>query len=286
MWILVVSAAFAQCEQASLEDLHLRLEAAEAAFADRDRDGVLEHSQAAEHMLPCVEEPFTAPDAARYHRVEGLRFYLAADEDQAQAYFAAARFAQPDYKLPTSLVPAGHPAQQLYDGADSFTTATEAVAAPMGGLTFDGRSSLDRPATRPTIVQVLNEGGGVVVTALLEPGDPMPIYEQAPAVVVVEPPPEEPTLSADIVEQPAPTKEKNSSRRAVLAMSGAGLAAGGAMFAASGWAYDQYSACGADDDACRTKYENLNHGLIIAGGVTSGLSLTTGVVGVALTGEF
>ena len=44
MWILVGSAVWAQCEQASLEDLHLRLEAAEAAFADRDREGVLEHS--------------------------------------------------------------------------------------------------------------------------------------------------------------------------------------------------------------------------------------------------
>ena len=239
-------------------------------------------------MLPCVEEPFTAPDAARYHRVEGLRFYLAADEDQARTYFAAARFAQPDYKLPTSLVPAGHPAQQLYDGADSFTTATEVVAAPLGGLTFDGRASLDRPATRPTIVQVLNEGGGVVVTALLEPGDPMPTYEEAPAEESkpVEPKPVEPTLSTEIVEQPAPPQPTNSSRRAVLALSGAGLAAGGALFAVSGWAYSQYDQCEDQDTACLTKYESLNHGLIIAGGVTTGLSLTTGVVGVALTGDF
>ncbi len=292
MWLLMSMTWAGDCEQATLEDVHLRLEAAEGAFADRDRDGVFQHSQAAVDLLPCIEEPFRAPDAARYHRVQGLRHYLAADEEGASAYFAAARFAQPDYKLPTSLVPSGHPAQQLYAGADSFAVATEAVAAPLGTVTFDGRSTLERPATRPTIVQVLDADGAVLLTDVLEPGEAMPSYETAPSVpdpepvaeAVIEP---EPSLGEEVASAEPPVERQAApGRKVALVASGAGLAASGGMFLASGYAYSRYYECPGSAVVCQSNWETLNHRLFIAGAAVGSVAVTTGVVGLAVTSEF
>ena len=299
MWMVLGMTWAGECEQTTLEDVHLRLEAAEGAFAARDRDGVLEHTQAAVDLLPCIEEPLTASDAARYHRVQGLRHYLAADEEGASAYFAAARFAQPDYKLPSSLVPMGHPAQQLYAGADSFAVATEAVAAPVGSVTFDGRTTLERPATRPTIVQILNAGGAVLLTDVLEPGEPMPGYEAvsspdpepepapAPESVVKSVPEPEPSLGEEVAtaEPPVVTKAGHPGRRGSLIASGVGLAASGGMFLASGYAYNRYYEC-EQGTVCQTNWETLNHRLFIAGAAVGSVALTTGVVGIAFTAEF
>lgn len=157
----------------------VHLDQAEAAFSALDEAAFDKEMDVAAIELPCLSRPLRPDQAARYHRLIGLRLYVRDEEDAARAAFAAARAVEPMGALPSALLPPGHAARAL---ADSATTPgrTESVLQPKdGALWFDGVPGTERPADRPTVIQLELEGA-VATSRYLAPGDAMPTYQPAP----------------------------------------------------------------------------------------------------------
>lgn len=159
----------------SRASLAMDLRRAELAYANLDAATFEKASSAVGEALPCLGEPIDPALAANIHRVFGLRAWLAEDADLTRLSFAAARRADPDYAFPDSLIGAEDPERGEYVHVPLGAVRTEHVRAPKRGeLRFDGTSTLDRPTTIPTIIQIVDEHGGPRQTAYLLPAAPMP----------------------------------------------------------------------------------------------------------------
>lgn len=169
--------AGACADKATIAELNRSMDKAETAYGSLDLDGFMGSSDLLRTDLPCLGEPMTRVVAERIHRIEGLRGYLDGDRRAASQSFAAARALNPDYSFPDTLVPAGYPEFELYNALDLTLGSTSKVDPMIDGyVLLDGKVGNDRPTDWPTIVQVINEDGDVVVTKYVRPGEPMPSY--------------------------------------------------------------------------------------------------------------
>ena len=169
--------AGACADQSSIAELNRSMDKAEAAYGGLDLDGFMASSDLLRTDLPCLGEPMTRVVAERIHRIEGLRGYLDGDRRAASQSFAAARALDPEYSFPDTLVPPGYPEFELYNALDLTLGSTTKVDPMIDGyVLLDGKVGNDRPTDWPTIVQVINEDGEVVVTKYVRPGEPMPSY--------------------------------------------------------------------------------------------------------------
>ena len=152
----------------------MALDATEARFAARDKEGVLKGATESASIVPCLREEINAATAARYHRAQGLSAYLAKDTEGARLWFAASRQVQPKYNLPETLAPADHPLQQLYLSASAPVDEQRVPSPSQGRLRFDGNTTTQRPLKRPTVFQYVNNVGQIQISQVLHPGDPVP----------------------------------------------------------------------------------------------------------------
>lgn len=177
-----VSAAQAACDRrVDVAAWAGHLADAERAYAALDVDAYGRAMDEAVIELPCLAGPVDPALAARWHRLQGLRLFLAKQRPRAVAAFGAARALDPGYTFAEDLVPAGHPIRVDYGAMDLASLRNERVGEPLSGeLRFDGMPGVLRPADRPTVVQVLGPDGVVASTAWIEPADPMPAYVARP----------------------------------------------------------------------------------------------------------
>lgn len=189
-WLVLVSPmaqAGPPCSAAMTRaDLQGALQRAESAFGALDVETFMGAMDDAIFTVPCVREVLAPPEIARLHRLQGIRQFVANQEDRAVQSFAAARAADPSYQLPVWLVPEGHAIRDLYGRMPLENGGRSREPAPLqGSLRFDGVEGRERPTSWSTVVQVLDGDGGVVATEYLYPGDAMPAY----AALVEVPPP-------------------------------------------------------------------------------------------------
>lgn len=155
------------------------LEAAEQAFSSLDEDAFDRHMDEAAIDLPCLSAPLSPEQAARYHRLVGLRLYVRDDEESARLAFAAARAIEPMGVLPSALLPPGHEARELADRASTAGEVESVLVPKHGELWFDGTPGTDRPVDRPTVVQV-QIGDAIEASRYVAPGEALPPYTAAP----------------------------------------------------------------------------------------------------------
>lgn len=193
---LIAAPAQAACDAlVPVADLRATVKTAESAFARVDVDRFLAASSRLEVQVPCLGEPAPPDLVAAVHRITGLRAFVGRNNERAQLAFASARAVAPDYRFPETMLPPGHPALADYV-ALAPTGATEPVPPPaQGELRFDGQPGFERPAERPTLVQLLDPGEAVVETAYLWPGVGMLLYDTAAVAV---------SVPAAALEAPAP----------------------------------------------------------------------------------
>lgn len=207
--------AFGACpEPVSLAAVAGELDRAEAAFLAADVEGFHGGVDRAVLSLPCLGEVLAPAVAARLHRARGLDQYVRGDAVSARSSFAAARAVAPELGL-SSLLPEGHEALVLFAEADSAGATVRLDPPAEGSLWFDGTSSLDRPADRPTVVQVVARTGALSATRYALPGDPVPAY---PVAVVV------PT------DPPGAPERRRGGRAAWLVVSGVGAATSAVLY--------------------------------------------------------
>ncbi|MCB9763429.1 MAG: hypothetical protein H6739_26920 [Alphaproteobacteria bacterium] len=179
MMIGVASAGAESCAgDRSAEDISALVDQAEQSFGDFDVEGFGEALDEASLVLPCLAEPLPPALAARYHRAQGLRQFVAESEDRAARSFAAARTIEPEYSFPETLLPKGHAVRQLYVAVPLENGETETLPHPKEGeLLLDGTAGDARPMSWPVILQHVDDAGAVQVTAYLYPEDALPPYE-------------------------------------------------------------------------------------------------------------
>ncbi len=182
--LLFTVALAAPCERPTTSsDLALRLEEAEAAYAQLRPEAFSEALRAGREELPCLTEAVPRPLVARLHRAEGLDAFLAREPSRAAQAFAAARVVEPNHRFPDSMVPAQHPIRMHYAALDLSPASYEELAEPAGGhLMLDARDSLKRPTAWPTLFQLVDDEGSVLATAYLWPDDTTPPYTEQEAV--------------------------------------------------------------------------------------------------------
>ena len=162
---------------ASQADLQGALQRAETAFSALDVETFTRSMDDAIFLVPCLAEPVDVAQIARLHRLQGIRQFVANEEERAVQSFAAARATEPDYQLPLWLVPDGSALRDLYGRMPVENGTKVPVPAPVSGtIRFDGVPGLERPTSWSSFVQVLDANGRVVATAYLFPGDAMPAY--------------------------------------------------------------------------------------------------------------
>lgn len=185
-WLLAMAMAGECPEPVATTELEARLLAAEAAFHELDAQGFHREVDQAALELPCVADPVGPTLAARYHGVIGVRQLISRERERARLSLAAARGADPNFDFGEGFLPDGHIGFSLFQ---EVTPPADQVVIPEPDgveLRFDGTPRPDRSESHPTIVQVLDGSGSVVLTGYLRPGDPLPAYPRR----VPEPEPE------------------------------------------------------------------------------------------------
>ena len=176
--ILAVSTGRAEtaCQQpTAARDLLAQVEIAEQS-AGRDAQRFGGASEAIEAQLPCVERIVNPQLAARLHRVEGLRAFVAGDRQRAIGAFAAAQRIEPDFRFPEAVFPSAHPVPRLWEQAAGIPREVEPVAVPDSALLWlDGVVGTARPTMIPAVVQLQARDGAVLATAYAWPGEPLPV---------------------------------------------------------------------------------------------------------------
>ncbi|MBT3219572.1 MAG: hypothetical protein HN348_10820, partial [Proteobacteria bacterium] len=159
------------------------LSTAELALKDGDLDSLGQALEETALALPCLDEAIVSEQAARLHRMEGVRLYAIGGAHQARSSLLAGKVLQPDYVFPEDLLPANHDLHLELARLRPATAQYNRVAKPNGGsLLFDGLPSRNRPMNHPTIFQRLNMDQFVVSTIYLLPDDPLPTYAPAPTI--------------------------------------------------------------------------------------------------------
>lgn len=178
---LLIPASFAQScpsESISAQDFAEILDQAEAAFSDFDGALFQDSMDRAAFALPCLDSVISPADAARYHQLQGIRQFSAAEEERSAEAFAAARSTVPELALSETLVPPGHAMLELYASIPLENGGSEAVPVPtQGAVLMDGSPAQSRPTSWPTVFQLQDAEGQVTNTSYLLPGDALPAYE-------------------------------------------------------------------------------------------------------------
>ena len=168
-------------------ELGLTLTVAESAFSQLEEDTFEKQMVEASAQLRCASEPLPVGVIAQYHRLMGIRAFLARNMEEANAAFASARLLEPAYVFPEGVLPARHPIRALYTGAQANATPVDPPAPPeKGQLYFDGSPSTQRPAGRATVFQLVDKQGPTL-SAYLFPAAPLPDYPLQREVVATAP---------------------------------------------------------------------------------------------------
>lgn len=150
---------------------------AELAYARLDLEGFRGAAELATRALPCVAEAILPTTAARYHRVRGMVHFVARERHAAARAFAAARWIEPAWRFPDTLVPANNPLLADYSFIVIEGARFQAILRPDSGrVTIDGLPVLLRSLEWPSIVQLFDSTGAVICTSYLTPQQELPSY--------------------------------------------------------------------------------------------------------------
>ena len=161
MLALLVTTGLAQAQEAACTQpapaaaLEQRMDAAEAAWVALDIAAFRSAADDLAAAVPCVAQPLDLAQAARVHRLQGMRAFVQSDTPRAELAFAAARRLEPGKPLAEGLAPANHPVRKHFSALPIDDLGEERVTES-GRWVVDGRPAESRPTRLPTIVQLLD----------------------------------------------------------------------------------------------------------------------------------
>ncbi len=150
--------------------LDARIDQAEAAWTALDLEGFRRAADDLSGALPCLQGPLDVDQAARVHRLQGMRAFVQNDTERAELAFAAARRLRPGEGLPAALAPAQHPIRKHFSALPIDDVGDTALDARFAWQ-VDGREAELRPSRMPTVVQQRTADGAVSRSWYLWPGE-------------------------------------------------------------------------------------------------------------------
>ncbi len=234
---------------------------AEGTFTDLDIPAFRSATDKLRTVIPCLRDPVTRSVAAEVHRFLGIRAF-GDKEPNAKLYFAAARSIEPYYEFPSSLIPPGNPLRGIYADLELGQGTSRDVPKPeVGYVQFDGRTTLKRPVTWPTLMQRFDDEGVVVESAYLGPEDPMPTYAVSTAVEVPDP----------IIKGKWP-----KARLPLMLGTGVAAVATGVIYGLAGGAEAKFKSPDTPDNQL-DRYERKANTLVVVSGVTGAATVGLGI---------
>ena len=185
--LVVPASASAEClfETTPL-DVEMFLDSAESSFVANDSTMFIAHVAMAEESLSCMVEPINTHLAARYHWVQALRLYQEQDQEGTRQAFFAVRELSPTVYASKALELSDHAIANAFPITDGQASWVAVPPTLQGSILFDGNPNTARPASWPTIMQVVDESGHPLVSAWLAPGDALPEYPSMQSVTLPE----------------------------------------------------------------------------------------------------
>jgi hypothetical protein len=280
MLVLLTGAArAAEPCSASAAELTETIEAAQRSLEHLEPDQFVQATDRLDGLLPCLAEPLSRHLAAEVHRTKGIRAVSERDPG-ASRFFAAARALEPAYKLPSTLIPEGHPVRTEYAAFDLTTGGFEPLPPPAEGtLTLDASPKLYRPTSWPTIAQYLGADGSVRFTAYLEPDALVPEYPLAGTVAPAPAPLPLPAPVPGPAPVPVPPRTSAKVPLGVAAVSGTALT--GVLVGLAGVASARFADLDTPDEDLLALRSRANS-LVAASAFTGAASLGFGIAFVAV----
>ena len=161
---------------ADLAELEHRVELALDAYAIMDTDAFFAAHRQAREAVSCLDVLLEPEEIADFHGVTGLSAFLTEDDAGTEAAFFAAVAADPGWRLPDRVAPDGSVLVEVQDQAASRGAGPRLPLVNHDGYVFmiDGEPSLERPADRPCVLQLVNDDWDVLWSGALAPGDDLP----------------------------------------------------------------------------------------------------------------
>ena len=195
-WLILVAgvANAADCQPTSSEQLSSVMQQALIDFATLDEDSFFASTQQAEDALPCLDELFLPPNAAAYHRLQGLRAFFNGDDDDTVLAFRAALSIEPDYTISAKLAPEGGKLHRLWTNAQTGPNPfIGSFTAPAGKYAYvDGVETRTYAEDLPNIVQYGPGDGSILWTGYVPANQkpPTELPAAGAAVADVDPDPD------------------------------------------------------------------------------------------------
>ncbi len=169
-----VSVARAEC---TTEAIHVAVANGQQAFANRNVEELMTAKLSASTMLDCLQVPVSPADAAGFHRLMALAAF-ATNRDLAKLEFYAARRLEPGYDIPQEVAPEGHPLVLFYNESASVNPGElQVIYTPANTyVVVDGVRGGQRATGIPSILQLMDESGGVIDNAYLLPREGLPSW--------------------------------------------------------------------------------------------------------------
>jgi hypothetical protein len=276
---------------AGLDELDQRVDLALDAYAIMDTDAFFAAHRQAREAVGCLDVLLEPEDVAAYHGVSGLAAFLTENDEATLHAFSAALAADPSWSLPERVAPAGTVLVELQQEAAGLGPGARSPLPNTEGfiLMFDGEPSLERPAERPCVLQVVSDDWDVLWSGALGPGDDLP-----PAALD----PERFARGSSALAQALGDEsdyDRNTTGRLAYGAAGFGVAAVG-LFTASAISKAQRAssqrqciddaACVADEDAWTERMDTLHHRALAFGWSGAGCSLAAAGLGVGAVLEW
>lgn len=269
LWLLPLASniAHADCLNAiSNVAFTSSLAQAQSAYGDLDIEGFRTAMVQIRGDLPCLAEELPPHLAAELHRFEGLLAFTDRRSDRSTSAFAAARRIEPHYHFLDSFVPPGNPVLGDYTALNPDDGKDQVLAEPAEGrIVLDGRSSLQRPESFPSVFQLVTDSGEVRSTSYLWPEDATPAYAvRAQTVSNVQ----NPNSNAVAALHTGPN-------RGLLTTAGVGLIASATLYGGAFVVHRRYT----DLDTAPERLDGLrttNNLLVLSSGAVAATALTLG----------
>ena len=160
MFIFFVQTTFAtpKCSDSlRKKDFVQYLDSIELDFVKADLPSIEKKLNALENNIPCLNQRLLPEQAARYHILSGLRYWIADNEEQAKRSFAVAKRTDPNATISTHAFPQEHFIHELYAQVTPVEYDSVTTQPATGSYSFDGYLIPRRPQRAPTIMQIVDK---------------------------------------------------------------------------------------------------------------------------------
>ena len=173
------ASAQSQCEAlVGAPELARHISKADVAFAQMDSQAFRAARWQADAAIPCMAEAVQVGQVAAFYRMQALGAFMDQEHAKTAGWFKSVFAVAPQYVLPETLAPEGHPLRIGFEVAQGAPVVKgEPVPRPaVGIIRVDGKIASELPRDRPYLWQHADGDGRARTSMVVVPGMRPPRY--------------------------------------------------------------------------------------------------------------